>query len=134
MALRERHRFRCRVSHDDGSEEMELEELAIMNAPVLGGFLGLRVSGVRLDDERLDVLAIGETSVPRLALAGLYALLGIRLPVRGIRALHVGDLHVETEEALEVTLDGEVLGSLPATFEVAADALRMVTPADFDGR
>jgi diacylglycerol kinase family enzyme len=41
---------------------------------------------------------------------------------------------VHTDQPLEVTLDGEVLGSLPADFEVAGEALRVVVPADFDDR
>jgi diacylglycerol kinase family enzyme len=33
---------------------------------------------------------------------------------------------------LEVTLDGEILGSLPGDLEVAGEALRVITPLDFN--
>jgi diacylglycerol kinase family enzyme len=31
-----------------------------------------------------------------------------------------------------VTLDGEIRGTLPGDFEVAGEALRVITPLDFD--
>jgi hypothetical protein len=37
-------------------------------------------------------------------------------------------LYVNTDEELEVTLDGEICGALPGDFEVAGNALR-ITPA-----
>lgn len=131
-ALRERHVFRCRISYGERSEELELEELAVINAPVFGGFLGLRLGGSELDDRRLDVLAVEVASLWRLPLAALFAVLGVRRRVRGVRALHVPRLRVHTDSPLAVTLDGEVLGTLPADFEVAGEALRVVTPLDFE--
>ena len=132
LALRERHPFRCRLSFEGGSEELDLEELAIINAPVFGGFLGLRLGDGSLDDRRLDVLAIEEAGLPRLTLAALFSVLGVGRRVRGVRSLRLQRLDVHTDEHLEVTLDGEVLGRLPASFEVAEDALRIVTPLDFE--
>jgi len=38
---------------------------------------------------------------------------------------------VNTNEELEVTLDGEICSALPGDFEVAGNALR-ITPLDFD--
>jgi diacylglycerol kinase family enzyme len=134
IALRERRPFRCRLSFADHSEVLDLEELAIINAPVFGGFLGLRVSGVSLTDGMLDALAIENGSFGRLVLAALFAVLRVRRSIRGVRAMHVHRLHVHTDQPVEVTLDGEVLGRLPADFEVAGEALHVVVPADFDDR
>ena len=39
---------------------------------------------------------------------------------------------MRADEPLEVTLDGEILGTLPGDFEVAGEALRVITPLDFD--
>jgi diacylglycerol kinase family enzyme len=60
--------------------------------------------------------------------------LHIRRSIRGVRALQLHKLHVHTDQPVAVTLDGEVLGNLPADFEVAGEALRVVVPADFDDR
>jgi diacylglycerol kinase family enzyme len=40
-------------------------------------------------------------------------------------------MHVHADDPLEVTLDGEILGTLPGIFEVAGEAPRVITPADF---
>jgi diacylglycerol kinase family enzyme len=40
-------------------------------------------------------------------------------------------MRVHTDRPLEVALDGEVLGRLPADFVVAGEALRVITPVDF---
>jgi diacylglycerol kinase family enzyme len=41
-------------------------------------------------------------------------------------------MRVHTDQPLEVALDGEVLGSLPADFVVAGEALRVMTPLEFE--
>jgi diacylglycerol kinase family enzyme len=52
--------------------------------------------------------------------------------VSGIRSYHLGRLDVQTDQALDVALDGEIRGKLPATFVVAGEALSVVTPRDFE--
>jgi diacylglycerol kinase family enzyme len=41
------------------------------------------------------------------------------------------ELAVETDEPLDVTLDGEIRGRLPSRFTVAGEALRVITPQNF---
>ena len=67
-------------------------------------------------------------------MAALFAVLGVGRRVRGLRSLRVPRLDVHTDEQLEVTLDGEILGRLPASFEVAEEALHILTPVDFEPR
>jgi YegS/Rv2252/BmrU family lipid kinase len=126
-AIREHTPFVCELRYDGTSERTELLHLSVINAPVFGGFLGMRVRGARLDDRALDVIAVERLPIRRLLLAALHPILGIRRPLRGIRTLRVPSLRVHTEQPLDVALDGEVLGRIPADFEVAAEALRVVT-------
>jgi YegS/Rv2252/BmrU family lipid kinase len=130
-ALRERPTFECKLEHEGGSERLTLLQLSVINAPIFGGALGLSIDGASPDDRLLDVLAIEDIPIPQMLFAG--ALLVLRSPrrVSGVRALHVDRLHVHTDQALEVALDGEVIGTLPANFEVAGEALRVITPLDF---
>jgi hypothetical protein len=46
--------------------------------------------------------------------------------------MHVSEVTVHTTRSLEVTLDGEGRGTVPADFEVAGEAIRVVTPLDFE--
>jgi undecaprenyl-diphosphatase len=132
-ALREHPTFACDLHYRDGAEHLTLSQLSVINAPIFGGALGMRVGG-DLDDRLLDVLAFEELPVHRLALAALFLLLRVSREVRGVHALHLTSLAVRTERTLDVALDGEVIGTVPGDFEVAAEALRVVTPLDFQDR
>ena len=60
--------------------------------------------------------------------AGIFLLAGIKLPVPGIRALHVERLAVDSRHPLSLALGGELDGTLPGEFEAVAEALRVITP------
>jgi diacylglycerol kinase (ATP) len=132
QALRANESFDCELRYDGHHQRMRLVHLAVINAPVFGGFLGMRVRGANLDDRILDVIAVESLSRRRLLLAALQPILGIRRSIRGIHPLRVRSLRVHTTQTLDITLDGEVDGTLPAEFDVAGNALRVVTPTDFE--
>jgi YegS/Rv2252/BmrU family lipid kinase len=132
VALRRRRSFGCTITCEGSRERSRLVQLAVINAPVFGGFLGLKVRGSDPDDRRLDVLAVEELPPHRLIQAGLYQLFPIARPISGVRALHVPEMKVDCDEPLEVALDGEVAARLPADFFVAGEALRVVTPLAFE--
>jgi len=77
------------LTFEGRTEHLALVHLSIINAPVFGGFMGLRVSGSNPDDSLLDVLAVEELPPYRLILAAIHQLLHIGRPVRGVHALHV---------------------------------------------
>jgi YegS/Rv2252/BmrU family lipid kinase len=130
-AIRERPSFECELYHDGGAEKLRLSQLSVINAPIFGGALGLSVAGSNPDDRLLDVLAFEDIPARRMLLAALFLLLRVKRQVAGVRALHVSRLHVHTGHPLDVALDGEIVGNLPADFEVAGNALRVITPQDF---
>jgi len=132
VALRERRLFDCAIVCEGRDERWPLTHLSVINAPVFGGFLGMRVGGSSPDDRLLDVLAVEDLPIRRMLLAAIHQLFRISSPLEGVHALHVSEMRVHTEVPLEVALDGEVLGTLPADFVVAGEALRVVTPLDFD--
>ncbi len=131
-ALRGRSSFDCELHHDGGVEKLSLTQLSVINAPVFGGPLGLSVHGSHPDDRLLDVIAVEDIPARRLVLAALFLLLRVRRQVPGIRALHVASLHVHTDHPVEVALDGEIAANLPGDFEVAGEALRVITPLEFE--
>lgn len=132
VALRDRRPFRCRLMVDGHPDDADLTHLSVINAPIFGGFLGLRLRNSSVDDRRLDVLAVENSALRRaVARAALRALLRAPGEVSGIRSYHVRRLDVSTDAGLEVALDGEVRGKLPASFVVVGEGLRVVTPQDF---
>ena len=129
-ALRQHEPFECELRYDGGStEKLTLVQLSIVNAPVFGGAMDLRVPGARLDDRSLVVIAVEQGSPVRLVLGAVLTTLFRRRDARGVRAFRTHELTVHVERPLDVALDGEISASLPADFEIGADALRVVTPA-----
>jgi len=68
----------------------------------------------------------------RVIRALTLTLFGVRPPIRGFHMLHVPKLAIHTNKELDIALDGEVAGKLPAEFVVAGEALRVITPDDFE--
>lgn len=130
VALWRRQPFECRLRFDGQVEELELLQLSIINAPVFGGFLGIRVRGSKIDDHKLDVLAIENIPLHKLLLAGILSTLHQQHRVAGIRTFQVECIHVEASQRLDITLDGEIAGSVPAELKVADERLQVVTPHD----
>lgn len=131
-ALRDRPSFECELHHGGQQDRLTLAQLSVINAPVFGGSLGLSLDGSNPDDRLLDVLAVEDIPAHRMFLAAIYLLLRIKRTVAGVRALHVDRLHVHTGQPLDVALDGEIIGNVPGDFEVAAEALRVVAPVEFE--
>jgi diacylglycerol kinase (ATP) len=135
-AMRDRRPFRCRLSAEGRGQrvraDLELTQLSIINAPVFGGFLGMRMRNSSVDDRLLDVLAVENVPLRRVVVAALLALLQARRALPGIHSFHVERMTVHSDRPLEVALDGEVRGRLPAVFAVAGQALRVITPQDFE--
>jgi len=127
-AVRERTTFTCTLRHDGCAQEMDLLQLSVISAPVIGGALGLSVRNPRGAKHRLDVLAVEDVSPLRMLRAGLFLLLGIKRSVPGIRALQVEHLRVDSPHPLGLSLDGELDGNLPGQFEAIVGAVRVIAP------
>jgi YegS/Rv2252/BmrU family lipid kinase len=131
IAMKERPIFTCEVESEAGTERLSLVHLAVINAPVFGGFLDLKLPGTGPDDRTLDVIMIEHLPIRRLLRSALYPILRVHRPIRGFRTLQVSRLRVETKDSMDVTLDGEIAGKLSGTFEIVPAGLRVITSKKF---
>jgi YegS/Rv2252/BmrU family lipid kinase len=132
LALRERPVFDCEVRHAEGIEHLQLVHLSVVNAPVFGGFLGLRLPIADGDHEKLHVIMIEHLPVRRLIRSALYPAIGFHRRVHGFRIMAVSELAVRTPRPMDVTLDGEIRGKIPGTFQVVPSALSVLAPLGAD--
>jgi undecaprenyl-diphosphatase len=109
-AIEEHEPFDCELTFDGDSEKRRLVQLSVINAPVFGGALDLRIPDARMDERTLIVVTVDEGAP-------------LRPQVRRTKQLRV---HVE--HPVDVALDGEIATNLPADFAIAAEALHIVTP------
>jgi diacylglycerol kinase family enzyme/membrane-associated phospholipid phosphatase len=135
-ALREVRPFNCTLYQGDSIEDLSLLQLAVINAPIFGGPLGLSMDGSDPGDGLLDVLVVEDIPPWKALLAGLFLLLRIQRKIAGIRALHVPRLAIDSRAQPGLTLDGELDGGYPGEsavappeeFDVAPVPLHVITP------
>ena len=130
-ALRKRHPFTCELRYAGRKERLTLAQLSVINAPRFGGPLRLSVPASDPDDRLLDILTVEDAPPSRMLRAVLPVLLRTSRQVPGITIQHAARVAVSSGEPLEVTLDGEIAGALPGSFEVAGNALLVITPLSF---
>jgi YegS/Rv2252/BmrU family lipid kinase len=131
LALKERQIFTCEVESQGKTERLSLVHLSVVNAPIFGGFLGLKLPGADPDNHTLNVIMIEHLPIRRLLRSAFYPALGVHRKIHGFRTMQVSRLRVQTKQPMDVTLDGEIGGKLPGTFEVVPAGLRVITPASF---
>jgi diacylglycerol kinase family enzyme len=150
------------VSHSNGTEVTEAAtsrtyqvlQLAMVNLPLFGGALQLRLPGAVVGRGLLDMVMIKALEPPQLRavverlLAALSQLaewgsaasepgeepltdsdeaLGFAMP--GVRRSTVRSVLIETPEPVGVTLDGEVRAETPVLVRVAAQPLPVLLPS-----
>lgn len=110
---------------------LTVTNLCVANARYFGG--GMKIAPeATLDDNRFDIISIGDMgaleilrNAPRLYL-GKH--LGLR-QVRHERARRVVARPARADKKVAIEIDGELPGRLPATFEILPAALKLRCPA-----
>lgn len=117
----------------DGGPERRLivTNFCVANARYFGG--GMKIAPTaELDDGRFDLVAIGD--MDRLGvLANSYRVyLGTHLGLRDVHHTHARQVSARSaaNEDVELEVDGELVGKLPATFEILPRALKIRCGAD----
>src|SRR6202022_4239020 len=104
-------------------------QVAIVNAPRIGGRIGIALPGAAVDDGMFDVIVTHQSAL-RAVIRTLTSLLrtGPARPSRGgvVPAGRVVDIHGPAD--LAVALDGEPLAHAPLRAEVLAGACSVVRP------
>ena len=119
-----------RVSLDGGPRSrLTVANFCVANARYFGGGMNI-APDAKVDDGRFDVVAVGDVSALTV-LANSYRLyLGTHLGMREVR--HALARLVRAEPAgrdpVNLELDGELVGRLPAEFELLPGALRVRCP------
>lgn len=124
---------RVALCFDDRPEdrvETTIHTVAVANGRYFGGAMKI-APNAEVDDGVFDVIAMGDLGFGDLLTSGLRLYKGTHLSLNKVtsrRARIVDARPVEPNAIVELDVDGEPIGQLPARFEVLASALWMAVP------
>ncbi len=116
----------------DGKDRVELtiNTVAVANGRFFGGAM-MVAPDAELDDGVFDVVALGDFTFGDLVKSGrrLYKGTHLAMDKVSVRRARVVDAEpIEPSATVELDVDGECLGRLPARFELLPSALSIVAP------
>lgn len=115
---------------DDPARHITVANLCIANARYFGG--GMKIApNAMLTDGKFDVVSIGDLGAARILGNAPRLYLGAHLSMRDVghaKAAKVIARPANTDQRIEIEVDGEIPGHLPATFQILPRALRVRCP------
>lgn len=115
---------------EQAERRMRVAEFCVANARYYGGAMKI-APDAKLDDGFLDVVSIGDASFFRILTNAPRLYFGAHLRMDEVNhalAKQIVARPVKKDEEVRIELDGEVVGRLPATFQVMPLALRVRFP------
>lgn len=109
--------IKVRITSDDYNCEEEILLFLVSNSSSIGGFKKIAPNADILDG-LLDVIIIRKTDVQNLASIFFNIFRGEHINHPDVKYFKTANLRIESEEKLEIDVDGEYGGLLPANFEV----------------
>jgi diacylglycerol kinase (ATP) len=109
---------------------LRVAEFCVANARYYGGAMKI-APDAKLDDGFLDVVSIGDASSFRILSNAPRLYFGVHLRMDEVNhalAKQVVARALKKDEVVRIELDGEVVGRLPATFQIVPLALRVRCP------
>ncbi len=116
----------------DGAERVEatISTVAVANGRFFGGAM-MVAPNAELDDGQFDVVAMGDFGFGDLVASGRKLYKGTHLAMDKVsvrRAKTVDAEPIDPKDIVELDVDGENLGNLPARFTIVPGALKMIVP------
>ncbi len=115
---------------EQDERRMRVAEFCVANARYYGGAMKI-APDAKLDDGLLDVVSIGDASAFRILSNAPRLYFGAHLRMDEVNhalAKQIVARPLKKDAIVRIELDGEVVGRLPATFQVMPSALRVRWP------
>lgn len=118
--------YRTFIACDDEPEEkLQLYNMVVANARYVAGGVPIAPEA-QLNDGLADVVLVPAASMLELAVLGPQILLGSHLTSELVLFRRARKISVRSEPGMWFNVDGELIGNVPATFEVLPRVLKLV--------
>jgi diacylglycerol kinase (ATP) len=118
--------YRTFVSFDDEPEQkVHLYNMVVANARYVAGGVPIAPEA-SLNDGLADVVLVPAASMMEMAVLAPQILLGTHLGSELVHYRQARKISVRSQPGMWFNVDGELIGNVPATFEVLPQALRLV--------
>jgi diacylglycerol kinase (ATP) len=127
-ALRNLHAYKAGITLDDGEQfSTELYNIVIANGRFAAAGLPI-APAANLSDGLLDLILIPKLAASSLALLAAEIVLGKHLQNQAIVFRRAKKIAVRARPKMWFNVDGELVGHVPAVFQVVPRALKVVVP------
>jgi len=124
--------YEVTLAAEDETVELSVLNLVVANARYAAA--GVPVApGARLDDGKLDVVAVSSAPLARVGIVVARMAAGRHLEHELVTFLRTPSLRVESTPEMAWNVDGELVGKGPARFEVLPGAVRVLVGGDRQG-
>ncbi|MDQ2937278.1 MAG: diacylglycerol kinase family lipid kinase [Acidobacteriota bacterium] len=115
---------------DDTARQLKVTNLCVANARYFGG--GMKIApNAKLDDGWFDVVSIGDLGPARIIANAPRLYLGAHLSmseISHVRVTKISARPLNKDQRIQIEVDGELPGYLPAAFQILPKALRVRCP------
>ena len=116
------------VTLDDGERRGRMHDVIVANGVWHGGGMMLAPEA-RPDDGLFDVVLIGDVSKLDFLTTAPKIYKGRHVGHPKVEVLRSATVRVDADERLPIEVEGEQVGTTPATFRIAPDAIRLRVPS-----
>ncbi|NLY85473.1 MAG: diacylglycerol kinase family lipid kinase [Tissierellia bacterium] len=117
--------IRVNVQSEEYSREEDILLFLISNSSSIGGFKKIAPKA-SISDGLLDVVIIKKTHVQNLASIFFNIFSGDHINHPSVKYFKTNKIMIDSNQLVELDIDGEYGGRLPATFEVVPKAFRVI--------
>ncbi|SFE88725.1 diacylglycerol kinase [Alteribacillus iranensis] len=117
----------AKIEYDGKLFEGDIMLFLIANTNSVGGFEKL-LPNAKYNDGMFDMIIITKTNIPEIIRIGTQALNGEHLHHENVKYVQANRIKIETDSDMQLNLDGEYGGDLPAEFVNLHQHLKMHCP------
>ena len=117
----------AKIEYDDGVFEGEISLFLVSNSNSVGGFEKI-APDADLSDGKFDLLIVKKTNLAELIRLTTAAVTGNHLKDGSIVYKKARRIRITTDQVVQLNLDGEYGGVLPATFENLQQHITLIAP------